>query len=450
MTTQNRPTVIEPLVRRHAEDAAFYWAQHDASAESPRLDLSGLSRFGQLLAAHLEGLEVAGPAAWPLCLAALERWKKPAEAFVAAHTALGAAEASQSEALLVQIRARPDELLRGVISALAWFPFARARTVIEEWTGARSDAVMQAAALRSVALIGADAFAAIGQPLDRFLNSSDEHVRAAACRVAALLPSEDWLYSTLVERLLDPVLAVRAEAAIALGSGHLGGGSSGDDGVEVAQALSECVAAQVAVLNASTGWYRKQAMRRLNRWVQHLAARLFVELDIAALLDMLPSRLSLRFVAYHGDSAHLPYVVKQMNIPSEALYAGWVWQTVTGVDISAADLSLPEPPLDIETEAIREVPMDADLGLARPDVEAIRRFSTANLVDGQRYLLGLALNPTNALTVMRTAPQAQRTIAAHYLQLRYPHKRISVRAPVLRQLAAIDQMQALLDDERVR
>lgn len=66
MTTQNRPTVIEPLVRRHAEDAAFYWAQHDASAESPRLELSGLARFSQLLAAHLEGLEVAGLAIMPL------------------------------------------------------------------------------------------------------------------------------------------------------------------------------------------------------------------------------------------------------------------------------------------------------------------------------------------------------------------------------------------------
>jgi hypothetical protein len=165
---------------------------------------------------------------------------------------------------------------------------------------------------------------------------------------------------------------------------------------------------------------------------------------------MLPSRLSLRFIAYHGDSAHLPFVVKQMGIPSEALYAGWVWKTVTGVDISTAGLSSPEPALDTEAEAIREVPIDADLGLARPDVEAIRRFSTANLVDGQRYLLGLALTPADALTALRTAPQAQRNISAHYVELRYPQNRISVRAPVLRQLATIDQIQALLDDEGMR
>lgn len=451
MTTHSISKVIEPLVRRHAEDAAFYWAQHDVSAESPRLSLSGLARFSQLLAAHLEGLAVAGAAGWPLCLEAVERWKKPAEAFVATHAVLGAADASQCKTLLVQVRARPDELLRGVISALACLPLARACTVIEEWTAARSDAVTQVAALRSVALIGADAFAAIGQPLDRFLNSPDEHVRAAACRAATLMPHEDWLNTALIARLQDPALAVRAEAAIALGSRlRLGAGKNGDDGGQVAQALSECVAAQVAVLNAATGWYRMQALRRLTRWVQNLGTRHPVGQDCTAVLEMLPNRLSLRFIAYHGDSAYLPFVVEQLSIPSVALYAGWVWQTLTGVDIAAAGLSLPEPALDIEAKAIREVPIDADLGLARPDVEAIRRFSTANLVDGQRYLLGQALTPGNALTVLRTAPQAQRNIAAHYLQIRYPHARVSVRAPVSRQLVTMNRIQALLDDEAQR
>ncbi|WP_267877617.1 hypothetical protein [Massilia frigida] len=33
--------IIAPLVRRHAEDAAFYWSQHDGSASSPHLTLAG-------------------------------------------------------------------------------------------------------------------------------------------------------------------------------------------------------------------------------------------------------------------------------------------------------------------------------------------------------------------------------------------------------------------------
>lgn len=446
MTTQNRPTVIEPLVRRHAEDAAFYWAQHDASAESPRLDLSGLARFGQLLSAHLEGLKVAGRAGWPLCLAALERWKKPAEAFVATYTAIAVADASQCEALLAQVRARPDELLRGVISALAWIPLEQALPVIKEWAGTEGDSVMQVAALRAVALIGADAFAAIEQPLERFIDGPDEHVRAAACRVAAHYASAEPISAALLVRLQDPALAVRAEAAIALSSGRMSASRNGDGDVQAALVLSDCIAAQVAVLNAATGWYRKQALRRLNRWVQHLCALQPDGLDCSGLLEMLPRRMALRFVAYRGDSAYLPYVVKQMSIPGEARYAGWVWQTITGVDLSAAGLSLPEPVRDVEADAIQEVSVDADLGLVLPDAEAIKRFPTS-LVGGQRYLLGLALNPTNALAALKTASQAQRNIAAHYLELNHPPVRISVRAPVLRQVSSLDQIQALLEME---
>lgn len=446
MKKQNIPAILEPLVRRHAEDAAFYWAQHDASAESPRLDLSGLARFSQLLAAHLEGLEVAGREGWPLCLEALERWKKPAEAFVAAHTALRVADAVQREALLVQIRARPDELLRGVISALAWIPLEQALPVIKEWAGAAGDAVMQVAALRAVALIGADAFAAIEQPLEGFIDGSDEHVRAAACRVAAHYASAEPISAVLLVRLQDPALAVRAEAAIALSGGRMSDSRNGHGDVQVALALTDCVAAQVAVLNAATGWYRKQALRRLNRWVKHLGALQPDGLDCSGLLEMLPPRLALRFIAYRGDSAYLPYVVKQMSIPGEPRYAGWVWQTITGVNLSAAGLSFPEPARDVEADDIQDVSADADLGLVIPDAEAIKRFPT-NLVGGQRYLLGLALNPTNALAALRTASQAHRDIAACYLELNHPPIRISIRAPLRRQISSLDQIQALLEME---
>jgi hypothetical protein len=88
MSLQASPPVIAPLVRRHVEDASFYWAQHDASAYSPRLSLSGLARFSDLLDAHLEGVLVAGSAGWAPTLDALERWKQPGEAFVCTYAAL--------------------------------------------------------------------------------------------------------------------------------------------------------------------------------------------------------------------------------------------------------------------------------------------------------------------------------------------------------------------------
>ena len=128
MTTLPIPRIITPLVRRHAEDAAFYWGLLDASINSPRLSLDGLTRFGDMLDAHLVGLQVAGQDGWAPCLAALERWRKPPDAFVCAHQAFSLNDAGDIEALLVRIRARPDELLRGVIT---WQPQEKAAAIVQ-------------------------------------------------------------------------------------------------------------------------------------------------------------------------------------------------------------------------------------------------------------------------------------------------------------------------------
>lgn len=86
---------IMPLLRRHLQDAAFYDMQlrksqqradlqaSDASAPPP-LSPEKTQQFEALLAAHLDGIWVAGPAAWPLALEALQRWRKSSEAFAAA------------------------------------------------------------------------------------------------------------------------------------------------------------------------------------------------------------------------------------------------------------------------------------------------------------------------------------------------------------------------------
>ncbi|WP_269632144.1 hypothetical protein [Pelomonas sp. BJYL3] len=85
---------ITPLLRRHLQDAAFYDMQlrksqqraleqaSDASAPPP-LSLDKTQQFEDLLCAHLEGIWVAGPAAWPLALESLQRWRKASEAFAA-------------------------------------------------------------------------------------------------------------------------------------------------------------------------------------------------------------------------------------------------------------------------------------------------------------------------------------------------------------------------------
>jgi hypothetical protein len=99
------PASIAPLVRRHVQDAAFYWKQlryddvpvqvAQASEPSPRPEphLSPTKReaFAQLLSAHLDGIREAGADAWPPALEALRRWRKASEAYAAGWAVLSAA-----------------------------------------------------------------------------------------------------------------------------------------------------------------------------------------------------------------------------------------------------------------------------------------------------------------------------------------------------------------------
>jgi hypothetical protein len=95
------PASITPLVRRHVEDAAFYWKQlriadappdDDPSAPAePHLSPAKRAAFEHLLSAHLDGIREAGADAWPLALEALQRWRKASETYAAGWAVLSAA-----------------------------------------------------------------------------------------------------------------------------------------------------------------------------------------------------------------------------------------------------------------------------------------------------------------------------------------------------------------------
>ena len=48
--------VILPLIRQHAETAAFYWSLRDGSLDRYGLTASRMQHFAQLLSAHQRGL----------------------------------------------------------------------------------------------------------------------------------------------------------------------------------------------------------------------------------------------------------------------------------------------------------------------------------------------------------------------------------------------------------
>lgn len=75
-TTLCRPVVLHVLTQ-HAEEAAFCWLRRQEALWRPSYRCSHQQRLDQLLDAHLEGLRVAAPAALPIVLDNLQRWKTP-------------------------------------------------------------------------------------------------------------------------------------------------------------------------------------------------------------------------------------------------------------------------------------------------------------------------------------------------------------------------------------
>jgi len=91
-------TVLRGIVAQHLEEAAGLHRRRAAFTAGPSRTLPDLARYDERLAAHLDGLAVAGDDAWPLCVAALAR-AVPGVVFVAAVTAVQAKSSARLDEL---------------------------------------------------------------------------------------------------------------------------------------------------------------------------------------------------------------------------------------------------------------------------------------------------------------------------------------------------------------
>jgi uncharacterized protein (TIGR02270 family) len=426
-------------VRRHADDAAFYWRQLDGAQQSVLLGAVNVAEFQSLLLAHLEGLQAAGEPGAIEAQQALARWRKPGEAFAAMTAALALPndDDQQSEAIggvLRVVSQAPDLLLRGVISALAWAPPAQA----EPWMAQalRSDnAVHRVAALRACALRGlyVPQWSAHAQHASPF-------VRAAACRWA-----EAEHVPTLEALAADADLVVRAEAALAWCRLVPAGERDSSIAAAIASHLWECVRAQIGLAGAATGWNRLQAQRRLDRWLHQLAwLAPLGHPGIAALLPQLPVRLALNFALHHGDAEQLPFVLQCMQQDDHARWAGWVWQCLTGVDLRRCRLARPDPAVDLDAP-LTSSQLDADHGLPLPDAAAVAAHPACSLrlASGERLLMGQPVHAhalRDLLAPEANRPQALRHVAAYALGQLHPQHRLNLRADPDAQQAVLARM----------
>jgi len=433
---------VSAVLQRHAGDAAFYWSQRDSGGHSPILYPPDLLHFDRLLDAHLDGLRVAQQAGWEIALAELTRWQGPGEMFVCAVLALEAQERiarERMDAVWAVLRDNVEFMLRGLISALVWAGRRCSDPWLARWLSAEvpeATEPLHVAVWRAATLMSGEN-ARFAPLLEDALNSPSAHLRAAACRMAGKLWTGKKL-AALAERLGDGNVVVRAEAAIAMAYGSAAGREKIFDARPY---LREAVLGLSERLPLLSGWHRDQALHRLTRWVRHLGMLTppgqAEAVDIAILLDRLPARLTLNFVLHHGDGAYLPWVVKQMNNPDVAFYAGHVWSALTGIDLEEAGLALPLVERDDDSDAGKEprITEELDPGLPAPDVHAIAAHG-ASLPAGVPCLLGAPLEAARSLDILQHASQDLRWIAA---------RRLSLAGDVHfdTRMRALDQMQAL-------
>lgn len=111
--------VIQPIIRQHAANAAFYWLQKEESRFSPLVKSADLRQFNQYIDANLEGLHVAGDDGWEESYAALRRWHSQGEAFVCGFLANQCQNPAWMKATWSYVSKYADTTLNGYVSALS-------------------------------------------------------------------------------------------------------------------------------------------------------------------------------------------------------------------------------------------------------------------------------------------------------------------------------------------
>lgn len=425
---------IMPLIQRHASDAAFYWNQRDESITSTHLQLERLAHFDRLLQANLDGLIVAGDTGWDAALQALERWKGVNQLFVCAFLSLHEKSTERLPLLFKRIEAQPNQLARGLISALAWHhqhTDADAPNWINHWLETATKPLLRTIVLRAASCAG---IACHTQALND-CTAESPYQRAAACRALGApmnthenISLANTINQSLENCLNDPATNVRAEAAISLLTR-----SPNQSALNVLQGSIVLLAQQIPSLKGSQ---IKLAQRKLERWVTQLAIHCPIgDAQVGVLLEQLSPHEQILFMATHGDAALIPHLLNWAEDTNLAPGVLWAVYLITGVDAHSTGIEL-----DTDIQPGSNISKFKTMPV--PDAVALREWWSIQQrrhTNNKRLLLGQALpennNDFNEIfrEIFLYAPQISRHIAAQHYNKRTLDKPANTRASISEQ-----------------
>ncbi|MCV2890309.1 HEAT repeat domain-containing protein [Ruegeria aquimaris] len=288
--------IVEDVIRAHAEGAAFSWAQFSLASLADPVDRVVIDRRRSEAEAHLDGLRIAGIAAWPILIDQLETYEERGEVFAAA---LLAFEQSNDRRLRQVLGLSATEEGRvGLRGAVAWAAPELTAGYVREWLDAATPA------LRWLAVAAfADRHADPGTRLERLLSDPDDTVRALACTAAAKAHRAD-----MVPRLRELLETSGAEVELAAATALLELGHPPDD--TLTTPLRRAVLADPGNVDLMRKLVRVSPPEDIRAWFATL------------LKDSETAPIAVRGAGILGDRTLVPWLVEQMREPTLADAAG--------------------------------------------------------------------------------------------------------------------------------
>lgn len=423
-TTRPPRPIVPVVVQQHVEEAAVLRHVRTVLVRAPHVGLLQLGRLDERIAAHLDGLAVAGEAGKALALAELER-PGAGPVFALAVRALEERDEAGLDRLMALVPELP-EARRGLASAFGWVPARALQGVVRRLLASPLPHV------RELGLVACRMHLADPGPLlTAALADPAPGLRAAAARAAGELGRLDLL-PALLDRLADeaPEAAFwSAWAAVLLG----------DRGRALA-----ALAAPASLEGPGSHRALALLMAASPPAAGREVAKQFAAAARAAPGDPSAQRRVLRASALTGDLRYVPWLIGRMVEPVEARLAGEAFSWITGADLARLDLeTLDAPPLPERPggdPADDGVALDEDESLPWPDPARVQRWWAAHeaalqaAAAGGPLFLGRPIGAASATQALLEATQRQRSQAALLLSLLEPGRKLfQVAAPTPRQ-----------------
>jgi uncharacterized protein (TIGR02270 family) len=416
-----RSAVLVPeVVRQHAEEAVTLFMTRAGMTTRPHVRLGDLRRLDDRLAAHVDGLSVAGEGAWPFCQSALEL---PSRGRVCMAVVWALQNARSRLAELLALSQTDRAAFEGITSAFEWVEPGALQGVVSELLAA-DDSTGREAAIAACAAHRVDP----GPGFERWLTAPESSVRARALRAAGEVGRRDLL--TACARAMSEADGEcrfwGTWSAVLLGD---------------RQQAVECLTQE----GTTESPHRARAFR-LSLQARGVAAG--HELLRAIAHDPQQLRWTIHGSGIVGDVTYVPWLIGHLRSDETCRLAGEAFSLITGLDLSQAGFSRPAPD-EVATRPNgnpddANVDVHQDEKLPWPDPDRVQHWWDANgprFRPGERYFAGSPLTTEHCVDVLTSGYQRQRILAAHYLCLLNPGTPLfNTSAPAWRQQRLLSDM----------